>query len=101
MTDYEMRKIAKMQAMYLAEALKTDNELMDLVYPPRLMNIEEAAEYLRIPVNTLYQKVNEIPHEKVGKRLVFSDRGLIRWMKRDGHVINERAVQIPMSRKVM
>ena len=31
MTDYEMRKIAKMQAMYLAEALKTDDELMDLV----------------------------------------------------------------------
>ena len=101
MTDYEMRKIAKMQAMYLVEALKTDNELMDLVYPPRLMNIEEAAEYLRIPVNTLYQKVNEIPHEKVGKRLVFSDRGLIRCMKHDGRVINERAVQIPMSRKVM
>lgn len=101
MTDYEMRKIAKMQAMYLVEALKTDDELMDLVYPPRLMNIEEAAEYLRIPVNTLYQKVSEIPHEKVGKRLVFSDRGLIRWMKRDGRVINEIAVQIPMSRKVI
>lgn len=101
MTDYEMRKLAKMQAEYLLTALKSDDELMDLVYPPRLMNIEEAAEFLRIPVSTIYQKANEIPHEKVGKRLVFSDRGLIRWMKRDGRVINERAVQIPMSRKVM
>ena len=101
MTDYEIRKIAKMQAMYLVEALKTDDELMDLVYPPRLMNIEEAAEYLRIPVSTIYQKANEIPHEKVGKRLVFSDRGLIRWMKRDGCVMNKRAVHIPMNSKVM
>ena len=101
MTDYEMRKIAKMQAMYLVEALKTDDELMDLVYPPRLMNIEEAAEYLRIPVNTLYQKANEIPHEKVGKRLVFSDRGLIRWMKRTNRNCSDGAMNIPISRKAM
>lgn len=101
MTDYEMRKIAKMQAMYLAEALKTDDDLMDLVYPPRLMNIEEAAEYLRIPVSTIYQKANEIPHEKVGKRLVFSDRGLIRWMKRTNRNCSDGAMNIPISRKAM
>jgi excisionase family DNA binding protein len=95
MTDYEMRKLAKMQAEYLMTALKSDDELLDLMYPPRLMNIEEAAEYLRIPVGTLYQKANEIPHEKVGKRLIFSDRGLIRWMKRS---CRDVAVEIPMSK---
>ena len=98
MTEYEMRKIAKMQATFMVEALKADDELMDLVYPPRLMDIKEAAEYLRVPVNTLYQKVNEIPHEKVGKRLIFTDRGLIRWMKREGR--SEKAVEIPL-KKVM
>jgi excisionase family DNA binding protein len=98
MTEYEMRKIAKMQAELFAESLKNDPELLDLMYPPRLMNIEEAAEYLRIPVGTLYQKANEIPHEKVGKRLIFSDRGLIRWMKRS---CRDAAVEIPMSRKAM
>lgn len=98
MTEYEMRKMAKMQAEYLMTALKSDDELLDLMYPPRLMNIEEAAEYLRIPVGTLYQKASEIPHEKVGKRLIFSDRGLIRWMKRS---CRDVAVEIPMSRKAM
>ena len=98
MTEYEMRKIAKMQAEYMLDALRNDDELLDLMYPPRLMNIEEAAEYLRIPVSTLYQKVNEIPHEKVGKRLIFTDRGLIRWMKRD---CAGSAVEIPIRRKAM
>lgn len=99
MTEYEMRKIAKMQAEYMLDALRNDDELLDLMYPPRLMNIEEAAEYLRIPVSTLYQKVNEIPHEKVGKRLIFTDRGLIRWMKRD--CAGKGAVEIPIRRKAM
>ena len=83
MTDYECRKIAKMQAEYLVEALKKDDELLDIMFPPKLMNINEAAEFLRIPVNTIYQKVNEIPHNKVGKRLVFTDRGLMRWINRE------------------
>ena len=93
MTDYECRKIAKMQSEYLVKALKDDDELLDLMFPPRCMNIEEASEFLRIPIGTLYQKMDEIPHRKLGKRLVFTDRGLTRWMnggKRvadDGNVV--------------
>jgi len=101
MTDYEARKIAKYQSEYLVEALKEDDELLDLIFPPKLLNIEEAAEMLRVPVGTLYNKINEIPHEKVGKRLVFTDRGLVRWMKRKvGH--NEKVIPIEVKlKKVM
>ena len=77
-----MRKMAKMQVELMLTAIKSDDELLDLVYPPRMMNIEEASEFLRIPIGTIYKKVDEIPHEKVGKRLIFSDRGLVRWLKR-------------------
>lgn len=103
MTDYEMRKIAKYQSEYLVEALKEDEELLNLMFPPKLLNIEEAAEMLRIPVGTLYNKINEIPHEKVGKRLVFTDRGLMRWMKRKvGHDTKEIPIEIPLKKvKVM
>jgi excisionase family DNA binding protein len=82
MTTYEMTKIAKLQAAFLVDAIKDDNDLADVMFPPKCLNIEEAAEYLRIPVSTLYNKIGEIPHEKVGKRLVFTDRGLMRWVKR-------------------
>ena len=93
MTDYECRKVARYQAEYLAEILKTDSELLDLLYPPRFMGIEEAAMFCSLPMKTLYNKIGEIPHEKVGKRLVFSDRGLTRWMKRKPSVVVELGIK--------
>ena len=42
----------------------------------RTMNVEEAADYLRMPLNTLYMKLQkgEVPGSKPGKRWVlFSD----------------------------
>jgi len=101
MTTYEMQKIAKYQAEYLVEALKKDDELLDLVFPPRCMTIEEASEFVRIPVSTIYQKIGQIPHQKVGKRLVFTDRGLMRWIRREN---NRSSVEIPLDvqiKKVM
>lgn len=82
MTDYECRKIARLQAEYLVDMLKKDEELLDLMFPPRRMSIKEASEFTGIPVGTLYQKIKEIPHEKVGGRLLFTDRALTRWIRR-------------------
>lgn len=96
MTDYELKKLAKLQAQYLAEAIKQDEELLDLMFPPRFMGIEEASEFTGIPVGTIYQKIKEIPHSKQGKRLVFSDRALTRWIKRQSSVAVEMGI-----RKVM
>ena len=84
MTEYEMQKIAKMQASYLVEALKTDSELLDLMFPPKYMNIQEAAAYMRTTVGTIYQKTNEIPHTKVGRSLIFSERALSQYIERSG-----------------
>ena len=82
MTDYELQKLSKLVAKNLVQSIKDDDELLDELYPPRYMSIQEAADYLCIPLNTLYQKAGEIPHEKVGKRLLFTDRGLARWVRR-------------------
>jgi excisionase family DNA binding protein len=82
MTNYEIDKLAKRVAAELLGKVSEDASLLDVMFPPRCLNIQEAAEYTRIPINTLYQKTSEIPHMKVGKRLVFTDRDLIKWMKR-------------------
>lgn len=82
-----MRKIAKMQAEYLVEALKSDEALLDMMFPPRMMGVEEASQLTGIPVNTIYQKINDIPHKKVGKRLIFTDRGLTRWINQQGRPV--------------
>lgn len=100
MTTFEMQQIAKMQAEYLAEALKSDEELLDLMFPPKFMGIEEASEFIGIPVNTIYAKIGEIPHKKVGKRLIFTDRGLTRWVNHQQSAAVEVELQQPL-RKVM
>lgn len=48
-----------------------------------LMNIEEAAEFLKISVAALYTKVSrqEIPYSKPGKRLYFNRGDLIDWIE--------------------
>lgn len=55
MTNYECKKIAKMQSEFFIEALKNDEELANILFPPKMMDIKEASEFCKIPVNTLYQ----------------------------------------------
>lgn len=49
----------------------------------RTMNVEEAADYLRMPVNTLYMKLQrgEVPGTKPGKRWVMFTDELDKWLE--------------------
>lgn len=100
MTEYEMRKIAKMQAEYFAAMLKDDDELANLLFPSKYLSIEQAAEFINSTVGTIYHKLDEIPHSKNGKRLVFSERALVRYIERQGY--KGEIVKIePKERKVV
>ncbi|WP_316738497.1 helix-turn-helix domain-containing protein [Pedobacter aquatilis] len=48
-----------------------------------LLNVKEAADFLKVTVQSLYAKVNrmEIPVCKPGKRLYFSKSELIAWVE--------------------
>lgn len=82
MNSYEIDKLAKGVAKYLAIEIMNNQELLDAISPPRLMDISEVSALTKIPKGTLYQKVNEIPHTKIGRRLLFTDRGVISWLQR-------------------
>ena len=49
----------------------------------RTMNVEEAADYLRMPVNTLYMKLQkgEVPGSKPGQRWVLFNDELDKWLE--------------------
>ena len=49
----------------------------------RTMNVEEAADYLRMPLNTLYMKLHkgEVPGMKPGKRWVLFSDELDKWLE--------------------
>lgn len=100
MTEHEMRKIAKMQAEYFAAMIKEDDELANLLFPSKYLSIEQAAEFINSTVGTIYHKLDEIPHSKNGKRLVFSERALVRYIERQEY--KGKIVKIePKERKVV
>lgn len=78
----------RLDAKKLAEELKSDSVLLDLMFPPRYMDINEASVFIRIPVKTIYAKLREIPHSKIGKKLIFSDRDLSRYVEMKREVMN-------------
>ena len=51
--------------------------------PERFLNIEEAADFLRLAIPTVYSKVSrgELPVMKQGKRLYFSRAELLDYLK--------------------
>jgi excisionase family DNA binding protein len=54
---------------------------MDTVDRNRLMDVQEAATYLRIAPKTLYGLVSQrrIPFRKAGRRLLFLEAELLEW----------------------
>jgi excisionase family DNA binding protein len=50
----------------------------------RLLDINEAADYLNLSTSTLYSWVSQrrIPHLKLGGRVRFDKKALDRWIKR-------------------
>ena len=57
--------------------------------PQEILTIEEAAEYLRVPLSSLYRiaQSGRIPCQKVGRHWRFRRQALERWI--DGNVVKE------------
>lgn len=72
MTRKECKMIAEeLMGLFVKHGMKPT-----MLAPERYMNVREAAAYLSMPVSTLYKKVDEIPHVKKGRRLVFAESAL-------------------------
>ena len=99
MTDYELQKSARLTAKYIVEAIKEDDELMDLLYPSRPLDVKEAAAFLHMSVSRLLHIAQDVPHEKVGKKLYFTERGLTRWIRRTGREEKVKVIEMVPERK--
>ncbi|NLI41356.1 MAG: helix-turn-helix domain-containing protein [Caldisericales bacterium] len=66
--------------------LKNNLKMVEPTDPEKLLTIQEAAEFLRLTVPTMYGKVSkgELPVMKRGKRLYFSRTELLEYLK-NGH----------------
>jgi excisionase family DNA binding protein len=55
----------------------TENLLIDNGY----WNIEDLSNYLKVKVKTLYARVSDIPHYRVGKLIRFKKQEIDSWME--------------------
>lgn len=76
-------------AMLTNEISTLKNLLLDQKQPEveqseRYLTVQEASEFLKLKVSTIYSKVSrgELPVMKGGKRLYFSSKELIEYLKR-------------------
>lgn len=48
-----------------------------------VLNVDEVASLLRVGRNTVYEAVGrgEIPHRRVGRRLIFSRTAVMQWLQ--------------------
>lgn len=68
---------AVVQALSIRSAVAIGEQL------PDIMDIKQAAAYLKLKVNTLYEKtaLRLIPHSKKGGKLLFVRDELLNWVK--------------------
>ena len=71
MTGTELKSLAS----YIVDEMENRGLLKD-----RMMDIVEVSEYLHMPISSIYQ--SKIPRKRVGKRLLFSERDLQKWIRK-------------------
>lgn len=64
----------------------------------KIMNIEEAAKYIKSTKGTLYQNKSVPRFKKMGK-IYFSKKQLDEWVTKDGNVRKEPKLQLTRSKK--
>jgi len=54
-----------------------------LIFENQILNVSEAAAFLRVSTKTVYQKSKDglLPHQKIGNRYIFLRSELVRFLK--------------------
>lgn len=84
---YELTK----EVNELKALLISNNELKQITDKEKFIDIKQASVFLNLSVSTIYSKVSrlELPVNKRGKKLYFSDHDLIAYIKQGKKKTNE------------
>lgn len=82
---------------FLKDALKeilSERQNASKEQPPDILDIRQAAEYLKLKINTLYEKTSrrQIPHFKKGNKLYFHLSELQNWIT-EGKVKTQNEIE--------
>jgi len=65
----------------ILDAVVSVREVLNLIESDRYLDLKEAAEYLPLSERTIREHLNEIPHFRYGKKIIFRKSELDRWME--------------------
>lgn len=69
MTTNELKSLAT----FIVDEMESRGMIQD-----RYMDVVEVSQFLHMPISSVYQ--SKIPRRRVGKRLLFSEREVRRWL---------------------
>lgn len=69
MTNNELKSLAT----YIVDEMESRGMIQD-----RYMDVVEVSQFLHMPISSVYQ--SKIPRRRVGKRLLFSEREVRKWL---------------------
>jgi hypothetical protein len=69
MTNNELKSLAT----FIVDEMESRGMIQD-----RYMDVVEVSQFLHMPISSVYQ--SKIPRRRVGKRLLFSEREVRKWL---------------------
>ena len=69
MTNNELKSLAT----FIVDEMESRGMIQD-----RYMDVVEVSQFLHMPISSVYQ--SKIPRRRVGKRLLFSEREVKKWL---------------------
>ncbi len=60
--------------------------------PDTVLTARQVATLLGLDIKSVYEAVkkNELPHRTVGRRILFSQTAVLRWLQHEGRAVSER-----------
>jgi len=65
----------------IEQSLISVREVLGYLDTDRYLDLKEAAKYLPLSERTIRQNLNEIPHFRYGKKIIFKKSELDQWME--------------------
>ena len=66
---------------HILDGVVSVSEVLNFIQSDRYLDLKGAAEYLPLSERTIRQHLNEIPHFRYGKKIIFKKSELDQWME--------------------
>jgi len=95
MLDELIKNIIKETVTITIQMMEDSN--INKTYIPEVMNVKQLAEYIGMSTQWVYEHVKELPHEKRGRKLIFTRIEIDNWrqLQREKKEYYQKSIMVP------